>query len=145
MKAPSIFAAAIALSTPYLGGCAAVPNAPDPAARPWPAETPVPLGQAVRVGGLIVTPIKVVEDSRCPMNARCVWAGRLIVQTRIEGGGWRETANLTLGETYATHNQMLALATVAPEKTTDHQIDPREYRFRYLRRDDRFGGPPPIP
>jgi hypothetical protein len=100
-----------------------------PAAGPWPAETPVAFGQAVRVGGLVVTPLNVVEDSRCPMNARCVWAGRVIVQTRIEGAGWRETANLALGVIYTTHGQMLALAAVAPEKTTDHQIQPREYRF----------------
>jgi hypothetical protein len=99
----------------------------------------------VRVGGLIATPLKVVEDSRCPMNARCVWAGRLIVETRIDGTGWRETANLTLGQIYATHGQMLALAAVTPEKTTDHQMEPREYRFNYERRDDRMGGPPPVP
>ena len=143
MKAPSIFAAAVAISTACLGACVAVPNGP--AAGPWPAETPVAFGQAVRVGGLVVTPLNVVEDSRCPMNARCVWAGRVIVQTRIEGAGWRETANLALGEIYTTHGQMLALVAVAPEKTTDHQIQPSEYRFNYERRDDRLGGPPPIP
>lgn len=141
MKARSIAAAAVALSTASLGGCAA-PNA---AASPWPAETPVPLGQAVRVDGVVVTPVKVVEDSRCPMNARCVWAGRLIVQTRIDGKGWRESVNLALGEIHATHDEMLALAAVTPEKTTDHRIEPREYRFNYERRDNRFGGPPPIP
>ena len=124
-----------------LGGCATVPVAP----TAWPAETPVPIGQAVQVGGMIVTPVKVVEDSRCPMNARCVWAGRLVVQTRIDGKSWRETANLTLGQIYTTHNQMLALAAVRPEKTTDHRIRSREYRFTYERRDDRFGGPPPVP
>jgi len=94
---------------------------------------------------MTVTPLRVAEDSRCRMNARCVWAGRLIVQTRIDGDGWRETANLTLGQIYSTHSQMLALAAVVPEKRTDHQIEPREYRFTYERRDDRFGGPPPVP
>ena len=27
-------------------------------------------------GGLRVRPLEVLEDSRCPQNARCVWAGR---------------------------------------------------------------------
>ncbi|WP_308516627.1 hypothetical protein [Sphingomonas flavescens] len=142
MKAPLVFAAASVLCLAPLGACATVSNIPGSA---WPAETPVPLGQAVRVGDLTATPIKVVEDSRCPMNARCVWAGRLVVQTRIDGKGWRETANLTLGQIHTTHGQMLALAGVRPEKTTDHRIEPRDYRFTYERRDDRLGGPPPPP
>ena len=142
MKAPSIVFASVALLTAPLGACATVPAS---AASPRPAETPVALGEAVRVGALIVTPLKVVEDSRCPMNARCVWAGRVSVQTRIDGNGWRETANLTLGQVYRAHGQMLALASVAPEKTTDHQIEPREYRLVFERRDDRLGGPPPPP
>ena len=41
--------------------------------------TPTRLGVPVRVGAVVVTPLEVVEDSRCPINARCVWAGRLIV------------------------------------------------------------------
>src|SRR6476620_8652726 len=103
MKAPLVFAAASALCFAPLGACATVSNTPDSA---WPAETPVPFGQAVRVGALTATPIKVVEDSRGPMNARCVWAGRLAVQTRIDGKAWRETANLTLGQIHVTHGQM---------------------------------------
>jgi hypothetical protein len=31
-----------------------------------------------------------VEDSRCPQNARCVWAGRLRVRVSVDGVGERE-------------------------------------------------------
>ena len=58
-----------------LGACAAYADGPlvdggpirqdGQAARPADARRPV------------VAPLKVVEDSRCPVNARCVWAGRL--------------------------------------------------------------------
>lgn len=41
-------------------------------------------------GGLRVRPLEVVEDSRCPQNARCIWAGRLRVRVAVEGVGERE-------------------------------------------------------
>ena len=74
------------------------------------------IGQSTRVGALVVTPQSVIEDSRCPINARCVWAGRLILKSRIDGAGWRETANLTLGVPYTTHGAGLALVSAEPGK-----------------------------
>ena len=41
------------------------------------------IGETTRVGTLAVTPLRVVEDSRCPINARCIWAGRLILTTAM--------------------------------------------------------------
>ncbi|RYD62134.1 MAG: hypothetical protein EOP58_13675 [Sphingomonadales bacterium] len=101
------------------------------------------------MGDLKVTPLKVVEDSRCPINARCVWAGRLVVRTQIDGtasaGNWRDTANIQLGETYGTHGRIIALTSGEPGKMTNRETQPEEYRFTYERRDDRLGGPPPVP
>lgn len=63
-----------------------------------PARTLVALDQPVWVGEIVATPKEVVEDSRCPENARCIQAGKLVVRTRFDGPGWRETAPLTLGQ-----------------------------------------------
>lgn len=116
-----------------LSACAVVP-APSSTA-PLPERSPVALGQSVRVGHLVVTPLDVVEDSRCPIDARCVWAGRLVVTTRIEGeasaGRWRDTAALQLGETYGTHGSVIALVSGEPGKITDREIRPADYRFSY--------------
>lgn len=122
---PALFAA------PLLGACAVVPDAPIVAGTPQPPGYAVPFDVPVRVGDLVLTSKKLVEDSRCPTNARCVWAGRVVVTTRIDGAGWRETKDLTLGETYGTHGQMVALARVMPERTTQDAIGPRDYRFVY--------------
>ncbi len=112
-----------------LGGCAVVP-APD-STPPQPAGYAVPIGQPVRVGDLIVTPKKLVEDSRCPMNARCVWAGRVVVKTRIAGAGWADTADLTLGEPYGTHGKVIALVSARPDKVAGAEAPPIDYRFTY--------------
>ena len=89
------------------------------------------LGQPTRVGPLIVTPIKVVEDSRCPMNARCIWAGRAIVNTRVDGSGWRETTNLELGKTHYTHGMSIRLSSVQPEEMAGQQGPSQPYLFGF--------------
>lgn len=112
-----------------IGACTMVP--PPNSTPPQPQGYAVPFDVPVRVGDLVVTPKKLVEDSRCPMNARCVWAGRVVVTTRIVGPGFSDTADLTLGEPFGTNGKMLALVSVRPEKTTQAEIGPRDYRFAF--------------
>lgn len=107
MKHVALLAAALALSA-----CATAPTTEYPVRTDGHAS----FGQSTRVGALVVTPKALVEDSRCPINARCVWAGRLVLKTRIDGAGWRETVDLTLGQAYATHGTGLALVSAEPGK-----------------------------
>lgn len=96
-----------------------------------PEGSTVELGRAVRVGQLVATPQMVAEDSRCPENVRCVWAGRLIVSTRIDGAGWSEIAPLTLGEKYAVHGTAITLVNALPEKQAGKETAARDYRFAF--------------
>ena len=102
-----------------LSACATLP-----AAAPIRHDGFARMGEATRIGVLIVTPRQIVEDSRCPINARCVWAGRAIVRTEVAGAGWRETLNLTLGERIATHGTTLGLTSVEPGKMAGAQPTP---------------------
>jgi hypothetical protein len=94
-----------------LSACATLP-----ASAPVRSDGFAHLGEATRVGTLVVTPRAVVEDSRCPINARCVWAGRLVLSTLIVGQGWAETRNLTLGERTPLHGTTIALTSAEPGK-----------------------------
>jgi hypothetical protein len=116
-----------------LAACAVIPDAPSPESVALPQGTAVALGQAVSVGSVVATPMEVVEDSRCPINARCAWPGRLVVRTRIDGPGWRDTADLTLGEPWSTHDVVLALTSGEPGRMAgEGQETPKEaYRFTY--------------
>ena len=113
-----------------LGSCASVPSSSLPARTDGLAA----LGQPSRVGALVVTPRVVVEDSRCPINARCVWAGRLIVKTRLDGVGWSETVDVTLGEPYSTHGIGLALVSGEPGKMAGSPPSPPASLFGFERR-----------
>lgn len=94
-------------------------------------EGPARFGQAVRVGGPVVWPLTLIEDSRCPMNARCVWAGRVVVRVVVTGGSWRRTVDLTLGDAGAVvADGRLRLISVTPEKAGE-PIPRAAYRFDF--------------
>jgi hypothetical protein len=96
-----------------------------------PVEGPVALGATAFVGGPKVTPQQIVEDSRCPMNARCVWAGRVIVRTTVTLGSGDQTVDLTLGEPTQVADGTLTLVSVAPERMTGQTPSPADYRFAF--------------
>ena len=122
--------AAFTLLAPLLlAACATTPLAD---AAPAPVGTAVALGQSVSVGALVLTPLKVVTDSRCPINARCVWAGELVVSTQVDGPGWREVAELKLGEPKAVRGTNLMLSSGEPGRMAGAaETAPREYRFTF--------------
>lgn len=118
--------AAVLLSALWLAACATTP--------PVLPEGPARLGQTVRVSGPTVRPLKVIEDSRCPANARCVWAGRVVLRAVVSGGSWRRTVDLTLGDRgVPVADGTLRLVSVSPEKMAGagQGFPPSAYRFGF--------------
>lgn len=48
-------------------------------------EFTLPVGDSISVGAHRLTFEKVLEDSRCPMNARCVWEGNARILLGMTG------------------------------------------------------------
>lgn len=94
-------------------------------------------GQAAVVGSLQVRPISLVEDSRCPANVQCVWAGRLTVLAEIEGVPGTETAALTLGTALDLGPVSVTLVAAAPDKVEGKPIERGEYRFTFATNPER--------
>ena len=42
------------------------------------------LDEAIRIANLRIIPLEIVEDSRCPADVQCVWAGRLVARVQIQ-------------------------------------------------------------
>lgn len=92
-------------------------------------ETQARLGQWVQIApGVSVEPLRVIEDSRCPQDVSCVWAGRLVLSARVRDHGRARTVKLTLGMPQVVGRGRLTLDQAAPERTTKG-INPRAYRF----------------
>ena len=123
-----------ALALLSLSACAVIPDTPRVNGDAATQGTPVAIGKPVWTGDAILTPLSVVEDSRCPENVRCVWAGKLTVSTRITSTHWAQTANLTLGEQHEVLGRTYVLVSGTPEKRGEEAIPADTYRFTFERR-----------
>ncbi len=96
-------------------------------------ETPTAaLNQTATVGFWTIKPIAVIEDSRCPTNVQCVWAGRLVLRTLTNAGAGADVLDLTLGEPRKMDNVgYLTLVDAQPARLAPGKINPRQYRFTF--------------
>ncbi len=81
--------------------------------------------------GVRITPLEVVEDSRCPVDAVCVWAGRVVVRARLESGLGTAIQLFTLNEPITTEAEVIELIAVAPAPQTKTTISLEDYTFTF--------------
>jgi len=98
--------------------------APPPPATNGPSAR---FGEVAVVSNLRVVPIEIVEDSRCPVDVQCVWAGRVRLRTEVGGA----PAELILGEPANLSGTWLTLVRVEPEKRSGQTTAPAAYRFTF--------------
>ena len=84
-------------------------------------------GQPVRINQMVLRPVAIVQDSRCPANANCVWAGQLIVEFETVPG---KKIRLELGKPLAIAGGRLTLAGASPQPRAGATIPPASYRFQ---------------
>jgi hypothetical protein len=123
---PTLFALMIAAFV--AGGCAPARSPAQPAVTQ--SQRIVRIGEAARIAGVAVTSLAVLEDSRCPRDVTCVWAGRVVIRARIEAKGASSTMEMELGKPVTTAaKEAIVLAEVRPERTSSAAIEPADYRF----------------
>lgn len=89
------------------------------------------LGQKVHVDGPAVTPLEVLEDSRCPMNARCVWAGQVRLKILVHLGSGPQVREITSGKPLQVADGSLELVEVQPDRMAGEETAPKDYRFGF--------------
>ncbi|MDG5748515.1 hypothetical protein P8Q88_10010 [Qipengyuania sp. XHP0207] len=117
-----------------LGACAIIPDTPRVDGDAQDQGSAIGINQAVWAGDTILKPLAVTEDSRCPVDAECVWAGKLVVSTRITATHWTQTAPLTLGEPYEVMGRTYELVEATPDRRATGTIGSGDYRFVFARR-----------
>ncbi|KND50504.1 MAG: hypothetical protein AB202_02515 [Parcubacteria bacterium C7867-007] len=86
-----------------------------PTTRPFGSIT-LKLGETARFAGLSITPISIVEDSRCPLDVVCIQAGTVRVSVRVAAAAGTNTQTLTLNQTFTTEAESITLTEVKPAK-----------------------------
>ena len=87
------------------------------------------LGEMVNLGGPKVTVLRVLEDSRCPVEVDCVWAGRIKVSVKIELGSKTTEGELASDQPLPVADGLLTLVSATPAKSSQRTIAPGDYRF----------------
>ena len=93
------------------------------------------IGETIGVGELRLTFRSVEGDSRCPIDAVCVWAGDAEIALKIEQGNQAAVAALhTMLEPKKTewNGYTIALVTVQPAPSSGKPIDPKDYRAQLI-------------
>ena len=83
-------------------------------------------GQPVRINQMVLRPVAIIQDSRCPANANCVWAGQLIVELAAARG---DPIRLEMGKPLPIAGGRLTLLGAQPEPIAGKAIPPSSYNF----------------
>lgn len=125
----------LAIAAFLLAGCATSPPESGPSSvQEEDGLSRARIGETVAVGGPKVTPLAVLEDSRCPMNARCVWAGQVRVRVQVHLGSGTRVTELTQGRPAPVADGTLELVEVQPDRLAGAEaraMAAAEYRFGF--------------
>lgn len=108
-----------------------VQNMPSETGEPVPAVLTAAIGQQVSAGTVMLMPTAVLEDSRCPVNARCIWAGQVRIQVVVTSGAVQQLVEYTLGTPVTVLGKTVTLVSVRPETVAGSSIPSAAYEFDF--------------
>lgn len=105
----------------------AAPSTPPPSLTSERIETRI--GQEASALDVKIKPLEVLEDSRCPLDVQCVWAGTVRVQTILGSGLGEGDQVFELGQEITTEAEIIKLVEVLPAPPAGQEIGEDDYRF----------------
>lgn len=89
------------------------------------------LGQTIRTNGVLITPLDVVSDSRCPVDVTCIWAGEVTLKTTLEKNGVSKVVVLKMGVPTTFEHMLVTLTAVIPLNNSKKTYTKDAYRFTF--------------
>jgi hypothetical protein len=93
------------------------------------STTRVRLGQIANLGIVRVTPLQVIEDSRCAAGAQCEQPGQVRIRATVGTPNGEHRRTLTLGRPQAIGGGILLLREVQPRPVAKGRIPRGDYSF----------------
>ncbi len=94
-----------------------------------PATLEVGIGQVITAHSVSITPLEVLEDSRCPADVQCIQAGTVRVRATVVSDAVTTTQTFILGTPVTLDGETITLAEVRPAKISTHTIQNSDYVF----------------
>jgi hypothetical protein len=82
----------------------------------------------VKNAGIKVRFIAVIEDSRCPLDVTCIWAGEVKVQLEIDDTRATSPLEIIEGGSAAAGGYRVTVVRVEPQPVSTARIAPQAYR-----------------
>ncbi len=89
------------------------------------------LNKKIIIGGVSITPIELVSDSRCAVDVQCVWAGTVEIRVKLENGSNIQESRLTLGSSVKFLNTNIEFKNVLPPPYSKVSIKSGDYYFEF--------------
>ncbi|MEK7180224.1 MAG: hypothetical protein AAB706_02005 [Patescibacteria group bacterium] len=96
-----------------------------------PAIATAKINQSVSVLGVTLTPLLIIQDSRCPLDVVCIQAGTVILKARISRGLGTSEMIFELGQVITTEAESIILTEVSPAPYSQKVIKSEDYRFTF--------------
>ncbi|MCR4325261.1 MAG: hypothetical protein NUV59_00425 [Patescibacteria group bacterium] len=87
------------------------------------------IGQGASAMGVKVIPLEILEDSRCPSDVTCIWAGRVRLLAELQSASGTAEREFILGQPVATGAVSITLIAVYPDTLSTVSIGQGDYRF----------------
>lgn len=78
-----------------------------------------------------ITPVEILEDSRCPSDVQCIQAGTVRLRATLTSGLGVADQVFELGKPITTEAEEITLMSVYPEAISTKQIEKTEYVFSF--------------
>lgn len=89
------------------------------------------INKKILSNGIYITPLKVLGDSRCPVDVVCIQAGTVTLRVKLESGGSKQEVDLTIGNPIAFSGKSVELYEVLPPANSKITISDSEYSFEF--------------
>ncbi len=89
------------------------------------------LNERVSVNGVYITPVKVISDSRCPIDVQCIQAGTVVLSVKLELNGQTRDDTISMGDTISFSGKLIQLFEVTPVTNSKITIKQSDYKFTF--------------
>ncbi len=105
-------------------------SCPDPTATSATIRTTI--GQVMTGLSVSITPHAVIDDSRCPTDVQCIWAGTVFVQATIKTPTSSSEEKLEIGKAITKDGYTITFTELTPAAKSGQTIPDSSYRFVFI-------------
>lgn len=112
--------------------CPTVDTVDDNSQQPdAPVTLSVKINETSGALGVKITPLEVIEDSRCPKDVVCIWAGTVKVRVMLSSGSGEAEQIFELDQEITTEVERITLTDVRPAAVSTEDIKDNQYEFEF--------------